>query len=101
MAQANAAAVYTKVLYWINNKFSAKQLDECRSSAFAALKYLSLPLSQLRKNHERCQVAVSRQRLATFKLVPEDFVRKDVDEVRRQGLLRGMMPKTKKMKMKK
>lgn len=95
MARANAAAVYAKVLYWIITKLSAKQLDECRNSAFAALKYLSLPLSQLRKNHERCKVAVSRQRRSTFKLVPEDFVRKDDDEKSGRGLLRGMFFKSK------
>ncbi|KAF8604234.1 hypothetical protein BDV93DRAFT_522682 [Ceratobasidium sp. AG-I] len=96
----NAAVVYSVVLLWINTKMSGKQLDECRKSASAALKYLSLPVSQLRKNHERCKVAVSRQRLATFKLVPEDFVQKDEDEMSSRGLLQGMLMKSKKMTMK-
>ena len=100
MERFNAAAVYANVLLWINTKMSAKQLDECRTSAFVVLKYLSLPVSQLRKDHERCKVAVSRQRLATFKLVPEDFVHKDVDEKSGRGLLRGMLIKSKKIKSK-
>ncbi|KAF8599064.1 hypothetical protein BDV93DRAFT_511995 [Ceratobasidium sp. AG-I] len=62
MARANSALVYAKVLFWINNKLSAKQLDECRTTASAGLKYLSLQLSELHINHKACQLAVRRQR---------------------------------------
>lgn len=96
--RANAATVYAKVLYWIHTKMSAKQLDECRASASASLKYLSLPVSQLRKDHERCELAVSRQRLGTFRLVPEDFVRRDVEKTGSQGLVLGLLIKSKSVK---